>query len=139
MRVEEHEIVLHGACDVIFYFCRRIIGEGVAEVLNDVELVSAANHAQPDHVVGRVEQVRAMGRRKHEMFVPVLGIIVKRNVFSLLIEQEACRDAKALRQRRLALKLMRELVGAEHDLRMLVGGAGKSGIKSEGGNSCLMA
>lgn len=131
--------LLHGAGNVVFYFCRGKVGEGMAEVLNNIELVSAANHAQPDHVVGRVEQVRAMGRRKHEVFVPVLGVIVKRNIFSLLIEQEARRRTKALRQRRLALKLMRELMRVEHALGVLVGGAGKSGIESQRRNSCLTA
>ena len=60
----------------------------MAEVLHDVELVSTTNHAQPDHVVGRVEQVRAVRGRKHEMFVTVLGVIVEGDVFSLLVELE---------------------------------------------------
>src|SRR5579862_10032171 len=49
--------LLDGGGNVVFYLNRGIVGEGMAEVLNNVELVPAANHAQPDHVVSRVEQV----------------------------------------------------------------------------------
>ena len=71
--------------DLLLHFCHRIIGEGMAEVLHNVEPVSAADHTQPDHVKGRVEQVCAMRRRLHEMLMGLRGIEIERNVFAFLI------------------------------------------------------
>ena len=84
------------AAIALLHFDGRIVGEGMAEVLHDVEAVSATNHAQPDDVVGRVEQVRAMRGRKHEMFVSVLGVVVEGNIFSLLVELEFGRGSETL-------------------------------------------
>ena len=79
--------MLYRQRDPVFHFVGRVVGEGMAEVLHDVQAVSVANHAQPDHVVGRVEQVRAMRGRKHQMFVAVFGVVVEGDVFALLVEQ----------------------------------------------------
>ncbi len=46
--------------DLVLHFRQGIVGEGMAEVLHNVEPVSAADHTQPDHVISRVEQVDAM-------------------------------------------------------------------------------
>ena len=51
---------VHRHRHAIFDFCHRIAGESMAEVLDNVKPVTATNHAQPDHVVGPVQQVRAM-------------------------------------------------------------------------------
>jgi len=50
----------HSCRDATFHFHIRIAGEGVGKILHDEQPVSAADHAQPDRVVSRVEQVRAM-------------------------------------------------------------------------------
>ena len=52
--------LIHSGGDAVFHLDGRIVGEGMTEILHDIQLVSATNHAQPDHVVGRVKQVRAM-------------------------------------------------------------------------------
>jgi len=54
--------MLHAFGDAVFYFRQRIVGEGVAEILHDVEAVSVADYAHPDYVVCRVQQVGAMRR-----------------------------------------------------------------------------
>ena len=82
--------------NLLLYFCQGIIGEGMAEVLHNVEPVSAADHAQPDHVIGRVEQVRAMRRGLHEMLMALRGVEIEGNVFAFLIELRAgCRQPGA--------------------------------------------
>ena len=50
----------YGCRDPPLHFCRGITGEGMTKILHNVQPVSAADHAQPDHVISRVEQVRAM-------------------------------------------------------------------------------
>lgn len=52
--------LVDGEGNPVLHFSRGIGGEDVAEILHDVQALSAPNHTQPDHVVGRVEQVRAM-------------------------------------------------------------------------------
>src|SRR5579871_2573821 len=103
----------------------------MGEVLHDVEAVSATNHAQPNHVVGRVEQVRAMRWGEHKVLVTVLGVIIESDVFSFLIEQEMSRGREALGQGGLTVKLMRELLGIEHDLGMGAGGFGETGVEGQ--------
>src|SRR5579872_2551459 len=103
----------------------------MAEVLHDVQPVSAANHTQPDHVIGRVEQVRAMRGRKHEMFVPVLGVVIESNVFSFVIKKQGSGGGQPLRQGGLDVKLMRQLTRFEHGLRVDTSGGGKSAIEFE--------
>ena len=98
--------LIHGGGDAFFHFGCGIVGEGVAEVLHDVQMVTTTNHAQPDHVIGRVEQVRAMRGGKHEMFVAVLSIVVERNIFSLLIKLEVGFVRQTDGEGGLAVKLM---------------------------------
>src|ERR1700686_5368650 len=52
--------LIQGCRNALFHFCERIPRESAAKVLDNINLVSAANHGQSDDVVGRVEQVRAM-------------------------------------------------------------------------------
>ena len=79
----------------------------MAEVLHDVQAVSAANHTQPDHVVGRVEQVGTMGWRQHKVSVTSRSAVVERDVFSLLIELQVSHLSNTLRERRLTGELVR--------------------------------
>jgi len=101
----------YGLRDSVLHFGRGIVGEGVAEVLHDEEAVSAANYAQADDVIGRVEQVGAMRRGEHEVFVAIGGVVVEGDVFALLIELELRRSGEAYRQGRLAIELVGELIG----------------------------
>src|SRR5262252_5707532 len=93
----------------------------MAEVLNDVEAVSAPNHAQPDHVEGRVEQVGTMGRRKHEVFVAVLGVVVERDLFSLLLKFQSGGQSETLGEGGFTVKLRRKLPGIHHGGGMVTG------------------
>ena len=78
----------------------------MAEVLDNVKAVAVANHAHSDHVIGWVEQVRAMWGGEHEMFVSVLGVVIERDVFSLLIELELSCRCQTNGEGGLAVKLM---------------------------------
>ena len=49
--------------DARFRLCHGIGGEGMAEILHDIEAFAAANHAQTDYVIVRVKQVGAVRRR----------------------------------------------------------------------------
>ena len=69
----------------------------MAEVLHNVQPVSATDHAQPDYVISRVEQVRAMRGGKHQMLLRLGGIEIERNIFAFLIELRAGRRRQALR------------------------------------------
>src|SRR5947209_8341079 len=100
----------------------------MAEIFNDVEAVSVTNRAQPEHVIGRVEQVRAMGRRKHQVLMSLLRVGIKGHVFSLAIELEARGRCKAKREGGLAVKLVRKLPSFEHGLRVRARGLRKSRI-----------
>ncbi len=112
----------HRGGDAVLHFGRQNIGEGVAEVLDDVQPVSAANHTQPDHVIGRVEQVRAMRRGKHEMLVRSGGVEIERDVFAFLIELQARGRRQTFGEGGLTVKLMRKLARGDHFLRMSAGG-----------------
>ena len=81
----------------------------MTEVLHDVEAVSVANHAQPDHVVGRVEQVGAMRGRKHQMFVAMQRVIIESDIFAFLIQKQTAGRGEALWEGGFVAKLMREL------------------------------
>ena len=123
--------LIDGRGDALFHLGGGIIGQGVAEILHDVETISASNHAQPDHVVGRVEQVRAMGRGKHQMFVSVFGVVIERHVFSLLIELEGGRGGETYREGGLTIKLVRELAGFEDCQRVGARGLGEPVVERE--------
>ena len=43
----------HGCGDAVFEFGRGVIGEGVTEILHDVEAIAAAHYAHADDVVRR--------------------------------------------------------------------------------------
>lgn len=130
--------VIHGRSDMDFYILGRVGGEGMGEIFHDKETISAPDHAQPDCVVSRVEQVRAMGRGEHEMFVTALGAVIERNVFSSLVELEACSPREPLHQRRLTGELVRKLIGFEHGLGMSAGSGGQARVEDEpGGSSSL--
>ena len=85
----------HRCRDPLLQFRRRIIGEGVAEILHNIQPVSAAHHAQPDNVISRVEQVGSMRRRQHQMFVPAFGVEIERDVFAFLIQLCTSRGRQA--------------------------------------------
>ena len=110
--------LVYSSGDTVFYLRGRIFGEGAAEILHDVKAVTIAYYAEPNHVVRGIEQVRAMGRRQHEMFMPMLGVIIERNVLALLLELEVRCGREALRQCGLAIELVRETPRFEHGLRM---------------------
>src|SRR5580704_4018914 len=74
--------------DAVLHFVDRIAGEGVTEVFDDIKTLAAAQYSQADYVEDRVQQVRAMRRRLHQVFVDVFGIVIEGDVFSLLIELE---------------------------------------------------
>ena len=65
------------------------------------------------------------------MFVSALGVIVDRNVFSLLFKLELRGRSETLRQRGLAIKLMRKSPRFQHGLRVHAGRLRKSGIHRE--------
>ena len=73
------------------------------------------------------------------MFMSVLGIIVERDVFSLLFELELRRGREALGQGGLAVELVRKLPRFEHGLRVNAGGLRKSCIERERRRSGLAA
>ena len=123
--------LIHSRGDALFHLGRRIVREGVAEILHDVEAVSASNHAQPDHVIGRVEQVRAMWGGEHEVFVSVFGVVIERHVFSLLIELEGSRGGETYGEGGLAIKLVRELPSFEHCQCVGACGLGESVVERE--------
>jgi hypothetical protein len=102
--------LIYGGRDFVFRFGGRIVREGLAEVLHDVEPVSPAHHAHPDNVKGRVEQVRAMRRGMHETFVRMDGVVVEGYVFSLLLEMEMSGGRNTFGQGGLALELMGKLL-----------------------------
>src|ERR1700722_7079039 len=72
-------------CYPIFHFRQEIGGEGVAKILHDVKSVTATDHAHPDQVISRVEQVRAMRGRKHEMLMTSFGIEIGSYIFAFLV------------------------------------------------------
>jgi len=129
----------HSGCDVLFHFVGRVAGEGVAEIFDDIKPFSAPHDSHPDYVVIRIEQVRPVRRRKHQMFVAMLGIVVVGNILSLLIELEFGRVRQTLWQRRLAVKLMRKLLRLDHRLGVNAGGLRESGIQREGLRSHFLA
>ena len=116
----------HRGRNAILYFGCGIVGEGMAEILHDVEPVSAADHAQPDHVVSRVEQVGAMRRGKHQMLLGVRGVEIERDILAFLIELRASCSCQALRQRGLTFELMRKLTRRKHCLRVSACGAAQA-------------
>ncbi len=130
---------VYGGGHLVFYFGGGIVGEGVAEILDDVETVSTANHAQPDHVVGRVEQVGAVRGRKHEMLVAVWGVVIEGDVFSFLIELEVGAVGQPNGEGGLAFKFMGKLARFEHGLSVNARGFGESGIELQRGGSGLLA
>ena len=101
----------------------------MAEVLHNVQPVSAADHAQPDHVISRVEQVRAMRRRKHQMLLRLGGIEIERNVFAFLIELRAGCGRQTLRQGGLTVKLVRKLPRRKHRFRVRAGSLAQASIE----------
>src|SRR4029077_21235051 len=129
----------HGGSDLLFHFRGRIFGEGGPEVLHNVESVSVANHAQPNNVIGRVEQVRAMRGGEHEMLMSVLGVVVEGYVFSLLFKLELSRRRETSWQRGLAVKLMRNSPRFQHGLRVNAGGLRESRVNRERRRSGLPA
>ena len=131
--------IIHGRGNAVFHFAGGVVGESMAEILHDVQPVSATNHAQPDHVVGRVEQVRAVRRGKHEMLMSVLGVRVERNVFSLLIELEMSGRRQPLRELGLAVELMRQSPRCQHGPRVNSCSLRKFCIQGKGRRSRLPA
>ena len=121
----------HGRRNSLLHLRSGIIGEGVAEILHDVEPVAAANHAQADHIVSRVEQIGAMRRREHEMFMSVGGIEIERDVFTFLIELRTGRGGQALGQGGLTIKLVRKFARCKHRLGVGTGCLGKAGIERQ--------
>src|SRR5579871_6999578 len=111
----------------------------MAEVLNNINVIAGAQHAQADDVVGGIEQVGTVRRRKHEMLVPVLGIVVEGNVFAFLVELGVGGLGQTLRQRGLAVKAMRKLAGRDQDLCMRAGSLAQTGIDGERRNSRIPA
>ena len=121
----------HSRRNAVLHFGRGIIGEGMAEVLHDIQPVSAADHAQPDHVISRVEQVRAMRRGQHEMFMSMRGVEVERDVLAFLIELHMGRGRQALGQGGLAVKLMRKLPRRKHRFGVRAGRLAQSAIERQ--------
>ena len=117
--------------NLLLHFCQGIIGEGVAEILHDVKPVSAADHAQPDHVIGRVEQVRAMRRGLHEMLMALRGIEIEGNVFAFLIELRASFGSQTLREGRLTFEPMGKLTLGNHLFRMYTGGPAHTRVEGQ--------
>jgi hypothetical protein len=75
----------------------------------------------------------------HEMFVRMDSVVIERHVFSLLLEMKVSGGRKPLGQGRLAVKLMRKLLGFDHGQRVRARGLRESGIERERGRSCLLA
>ena len=59
----------------------------------------------------------------------VLRVVVEGDVLSFLIELEVGRGRETHRERRLTVKLMRELSGFEHGLRVSASRLGQSGVE----------
>ena len=121
----------HRDCDSVLQFCQGVRGEGVAEVLNDVETISAANHTHTYDVVSRVEQIRSVRRGEHQVFVALLRTIVESDILGFLVELQVRHGGQALRQGGLVFEPVRELPGIEHSLCMNARGLGKTIIQGE--------
>jgi len=118
-------------CDPVFDFRHRISWERVAEILHDVKAVSATQHGDANDVIGRVEQVGAMRRREHQVFVAGVCAVVEGEIFALAIELQRCGCGQPFGQRLLAIELMRKLMGIDHYLRVKTSGGGQSGVQRE--------
>src|ERR1700730_15283169 len=76
----------HSCRNPVLHLRCGIIGEGMAEILYDVETIRASHHPQPDHVISRVKQVRTMVWGEHQVPLRLFRVKIERYVFSLLIE-----------------------------------------------------
>ena len=80
-----------------------------------------------------------MGRGEHEVFVSVFGVVIKRHVFSLLIELEGSRGGETYWEGGLAVKLVRKLPSLEHRQRVGTCGLGESIVERERGGAGLLS
>src|SRR5581483_1213335 len=108
------------------------------EILRDIDVVAAADDADADGVVARVEDVGAMRRRRHERLVGVVGGIAAfgaaGNVFAERVEAQAGpRDAGA--ELRLAADAMGELFRVGHGGAVIASGAGQVVVGANGGQA----
>ena len=69
----------------------------------------------------------------------MLGIVIERDVFSLLLQLKLRCPREALRERGLAVELMRKPARLQHGLRVNASGLRKSRIHREGRRSSLLA
>ena len=82
-------------------------GQAVSEILDHIERRTAAHHANPGHVIGRVEQVFAMVRRVHEAIMNRGGVAPVGHVFRHAIEAQGAVGRQPVGE----CRFVRELVG----------------------------
>jgi hypothetical protein len=82
-------------------------GQAVSEILDDIQGRTAAHHANPGHVIGRVQQVFAMVRRVHQAIMDTGGVGPVGHIFRHSIEAQGAVGGQPIGERRL----VRELVG----------------------------
>ena len=63
------------------------------------------------------------------MFMPILGVVVERNIFCLLCQLELSGRSQTLGQGGLAVQLMRKSLRFQHGLSMIAGRLRQSGIE----------
>src|SRR5581483_10981128 len=107
----------------------------MTEVLDRIETLSQTDHRKSGYVVFGVEQVFAMRRGVHEHVLKTVHGFGNRNIFSGAIQMQVGGLGNALREGRLARKLMRELLLVSHGLIMGRGGGGETIIGAEGRNT----
>src|SRR5450755_3698632 len=73
------------------------------------------------------------------MFMSMLGVVVERNIFPLLLKLELSGRCETLEEGGLAVKLMREAPRLKHGLGMNAGSLRKSSIDRQGRRSRLLA
>ncbi len=120
----------HSRRNPIFHLRCRIVGEGMAEILYDVKTICAAQHAQPDYVVSRVEQVRTMVWGEHQVPLRLFRVKIERYIFPFLIELQLRGGCEAFDQRRFTIKLVRKLLRFNHDLSVNPSSLRKSLVES---------
>ena len=89
---------VHGRGNPVLQFRRGIIGESMAEILRDVQPVSAVDHTQSDYVIRRVEQDSRDVEEKAWVLMRIRGVEVERDIFAFPIQLRLGRGHQALRQ-----------------------------------------
>jgi hypothetical protein len=113
----------------------RVVREGMAKILHDVEAVATGNHAQPYNVESRVEQVGTMWRREHQVLMSAFHVGIESDILSVLLKQQIAGSGQPVSQGGLAVKLMRDITRLKHGLSVPARRQRKAAIQNQGRGS----